>query len=700
MRIEIIQLENIRSHVKSTVPFTKGFNCLVGGLGCGKSSTLYAIDFALFGEPLGRSYDYLLREGADNGKVTLQFVQNGKSYKVSRGLKRRGKGIGQDFDELKLFQDENLIASVKTDAMAEQLKTITGLDKELFREIVWVRQEHLKELLDARPRERQKRLDELFGLSDYEKAWSNLAGYQREYEGERRAYEGDSDVVGMEKLNTKYNHVAEEFSLIEIELQDMAQKLEEAKKALEDADLKLKRLEEVKTLTEELKRKEAQTQANLTNVEDASASLAEKIEGKKIVVESLKQRLNTMKTQTESCKAEFKEIGISPDQPIEALRQYMLTFDDQIASLKGEEEAALRTMQTDRKRLSSLSAENRCPLCLQSLTEQYKNNLMRIIQEENSGRQKTISQLRHDIEELRQIKNRANAAFSNLQMLAPRIEEMKTRINDESQTLAELSKEFEEKQRLENELRVQLQAARTEIGKFDMSELEDARVQREQAFRQYYLLESELRTKENRKKDLFRRLDEMKERIDQAQQKIERMEKITKVVEIIGGIRNAYRSIQPKLRSEFVKILRNFVQQVLDNLMGGQGPLINVLIDETYTPYVKSESGVEREVSNLSGGERTLLAFAYRLGLGQLIMQSRTGHGLSILLLDEPTESLGREDGSIDRLAEAISRFKAIEQIIAVTHSEAFAEKAEHVIRLEKQAGISKISLMIKNFQE
>ncbi|MGQ9551662.1 MAG: hypothetical protein ACUVUE_04455 [Candidatus Bathycorpusculaceae bacterium] len=43
-----------------------------------------------------------------------------------------------------------------------------------------------------------------------------------------------------------------------------------------------------------------------------------------------------------------------------------------------------------------------------------------------------------------------------------------------------------------------------------------------------------------------------------------------------------------------------------------------------------------------------------------------------MLLLDEPTESLGREDGSIDRLADAISRFKAIEQIIAVTHSEAF----------------------------
>jgi DNA repair exonuclease SbcCD ATPase subunit len=64
-----------------------------------------------------------------------------------------------------------------------------------------------------------------------------------------------------------------------------------------------------------------------------------------------------------------------------------------------------------------------------------------------------------------------------------------------------------------------------------------------------------------------------------------------------------------------------------------------------------------------------------------------------MLLLDEPTESLGREDGSVDRLAEAISRLKAIEQIIAVTHSEAFAEKAEHVIWVDKEAGVSRVSV-------
>jgi exonuclease SbcC len=693
MRIEIVQLENIRSHQLSTVPFARGFNCLVGGVGCGKSSILYAVDFALFGDPIGRSFEYLLREDADTGKVIVQFMQNGKSYKISRGLKRRGKSIGQDFEELKLFEEDTLIASMKGDAVEEQLKAITGLDKELFREIVWVKQEQLKELINVQPRIRQNRLDELFDLSDYNTAWSNIAGYQKEYEGEKKAYEKDSDIVGMEKLNAEYNTVAEDFSLVQLEIDDFSKKLALAKKTLEAADLKLKRLEEAKTLIEELKRKETRTCANRTNLEEALVSLTDKIEMKKTSVANFDQRLTTLENQAESCRTELKHAGISPDQSVEALRQYLATFDNQISTLKGEQEAASRGMRENQKRSSQLTAENRCPLCLQSLSEEYKNSLMQRILEENSSHQAEIGRVQHEIEELQELKNKTSTAITNLQTFFLNADNLKNRKADESKTLADLLQELSEKQRLRLEIQSQLENVRGEISRFDTSELEAAKAHREQAFKQYYLLESALQTKENHKSDLAKRLDEIRDRIDSAQQKIERVEKIVKLVEIINGIRDAYRNIQPKLRREFVKVLRNFVQQVLDDLVGGEGPLLNVVIDETYTPYVKSEGGVEREVSNLSGGERTLLAFAYRLGLGQLIMQSKTGHGLSLLLLDEPTESLGREDGSIDRLAEAISRFKAIEQIIAVTHSEAFAERAEHVIRLEKEIGVSKVSV-------
>ena len=693
MKIEIVQLENIRSHVKSTVPFTRGFNCLVGGLGCGKSSVLYAVDFALFGESIGKSFEYLLREGADSGRVTVQFMQNGSTYKLTRGLKRKGKSIIQNFEELKLYEDETLVASMKTDAIAEQFKAITGLDKDLYREIVWFRQEHLKELLDAQPRDRQRRLDELFGLSDYETAWSNIAQYQRDYETEKRVYEKDPDVNGLEKLGNECNRASEEYALLEMDLENATQKLAVAKKALDEADSKLKKLEEKRQVIEELKRKEAKLHADAVNMTNTLSSLNQRIEGKKTIVDNLHQRQSSIDAQAKVFLGKLEQAGLPINQPVESLHSSLAAFDDKISSLRADQEATSRNLQTDKKRVVSLSQESKCPLCVQPLDGEYKSNLLSRIQQENSEREKAISQLRIEIDSLQKAKALASEAYSNLQTCMTRAEELKNRLSEEENNFNNLSSEFEEKQKLEADLRLQLELVQFEIGKFDLSELDAARAQREQAFQQYYMLESDLRTKENRKKDLFKRLDETKERINLAQEKLERMEKIRRTVELLSAIRDAYRSIQPKLRSEFVMVLRNFVQQVLDSLVGGETPMLNVLIDETYTPYVKSETGVDREVSNLSGGERTLLAFAYRLGLGQLIMQSRTGHGLSMLMLDEPTENLGSEDGSIERLAEAISKFKAIEQIIAVTHSEAFAGKAEHAVIVEKEAGVSKISI-------
>ncbi|MGD0070278.1 MAG: SMC family ATPase [Candidatus Bathyarchaeia archaeon] len=693
MKIEIVQLENIRSHVKSTVPFTRGFNCLVGGLGCGKSSVLYAVDFALFGESIGKSFEYLLREGADSGRVTVQFMQNGSTYKLTRGLKRKGKSIIQNFEELKLYEDETLVASMKTDAIAEQFKAITGLDKDLYREIVWFRQEHLKELLDAQPRDRQRRLDELFGLSDYETAWSNIAQYQRDYETEKRVYEKDPDVNGLEKLGNECNRASEEYALLEMDLENATQKLAVAKKALDEADSKLKKLEEKRQVIEELKRKEAKLHADAVNMTNTLSSLNQRIEGKKTIVDNLHQRQSSIDAQAKVFLGKLEQAGLPINQPVESLHSSLAAFDDKISSLRADQEATSRNLQTDKKRVVSLSQESKCPLCVQPLDGEYKSNLLSRIQQENSEREKAISQLRIEIDSLQKAKALASEAYSNLQTCMTRAEELKNRLSEEENNFNNLSSEFEEKQKLEADLRLQLELVQFEIGKFDLSELDAARTLREQAFQQYYMLESDLHTKENRKKDLFRRLDETKERINLAQEKLERMEKIRRTIEVLGAIRDAYRSIQPKLRSEFVMVLRNFVQQVLDSLVGGETPMLNVLIDETYTPYVKSETGVDREVSNLSGGERTLLAFAYRLGLGQLIMQSRTGHGLSMLMLDEPTENLGSEDGSIERLAEAISKFKAIEQIIAVTHSEAFAGKAEHAVIVEKEAGVSKISI-------
>ncbi len=549
MKIEIVQLENIRSHTKSTVPFTRGFNCLVGGVGCGKSSVMYAVDFALFGDTIGsKSFEYLMRENADWCRVTVQFTHNGKTYKLTRGLKRKGKSINQDFEQLKLLEDDKLVASMKTEAISEQFKAITGLDRDLYREIVWFRQEHLKDLLDAKPRDRQTRLDELFGLSDYEVAWNNIGPFKRDYENELSYFQKDADVNGLEKLSNEYNRASEEFTLLEMELENSTQKLAVAKRALDEANSQLKQLEEKKIAIEELKRKEAKLNANIQNMTATLASLSQRIEGKKTIVDNLHQRQISLDSQIKMCWGKLQQAGLPDNLPIEQLSSCLAGFDDKISTLKAEQEATSRSMQTDKKRAVDLAQESKCPLCIQPLTGEYKTDLMQRIHQENIERERTINQLRIQVADLQKTKAIASEASTNLQTFVTREADLKTRISEEENNLKNLSIEFEEKQKLEVDLQSQLEMLLFEIGKFNLQNVEEARVQRERVFRQYYIVESDLRTKENRKKDLAQRLDDTKERINLAQEKLERMEKIRKTIEVLGAIRDAYRSIQPKLR--------------------------------------------------------------------------------------------------------------------------------------------------------
>jgi len=691
LKLESLQLENIRSHVKTVVHFGDGFNCLVGGLGQGKSTVLYAFDFVLFGDPLGRSYDYLLREGAEEGKVTAVFVQDGRTYKLQRALYRRGNGISQDIDQLKLYRDGRLVAGTKNEAVAEELKALTGLDKNLFREIVWVRQEHLKKLLDITPRQRQTKLDKLFGLSDYNVAWSELHQFEREYDAVKNVLERDADVIRISKLEADYISAVEDFSSLTSQLQDAKEKVVQAESVLKEATAHLEGLEELRKTTEALQRREIQFQTNITNIGSRGRELAEQAETSKRRLAELEEQLEKMVTKKKSHRATLQETGLEADKTMDELRDYLVDVEEQLRAIGGEQEATKREMKASQNRISSLITENKCPTCLQDLTGDYKKSLLENLQQEKADRTKKLAELQKSFEDLKSLHSVVNLAFSNLQQLLPRIEDIKLQITEKKEALSKLSAEVEDAQKQKKELQKQLDETREEIAKFDVTELESARKLQRNAFTEHLNTKHEMDVLEQRKADLGLRVDELKERLENAQKKLERKEKIEKLLEILDRIRGAYRSIQPKLRSEFVKYLQITVQQVLDSLVGDVGPTMNLKIDETYSPFVCSEEGYEREVSNLSGGERTLLAFAYRIGLGQLIMHSRTGHGLYMLLLDEPTESLGREDGSVDRLAEAVRRLKAIEQIIAVTHNEAFAEKAEHVIRIEKEAGESQV---------
>jgi len=691
LKIKSLRLENVRSHVRSVINFTDGFNCLVGGLGTGKSSVLYAIDFALFGEPLGRSYDYLLREGEDRARVILQFSANGKEYAIIRALKRIGSRISQDMDHLRLFEDGELIAELKSDAVVEQLFSAIGIDKEIFRRLVWIRQEHLKDILNMTPGERQKSLDQLFQLSDYEVSWSNLRSIMRWYESERNSLERDPDVTRLNELKARYNEAVSDMAKKEAELENIKLKLLETERKLKEITSRLKELENIRRRNEELRRMEAEIKARISAAEESLQMQRMEADEKRKRIEELQRLLTTLRAQENFYREKLGEIGLPKSLTVDQLKAHAEIIQDQILTDLGREESVRSEIKRATQRISSLAEENRCPLCLQDLSLEYKNDLIKRLYDEISENRRRLKDYEENVRRLEEIYAAVTDIISNLQTIKARIGNLQEQEESERKILTGSQKRIEDALKEIAKLKEKLAYLHSQIEEFSILKLEEIQKQRDIVFSEYASLKSRAQSVELQKMEISKRIDDLKERLETAESKISRLEKVKKIIELIQEIRQSYRSIQPKLRKEFIFYLERTVQQILDDLSGAESA-IQIKMDENYTPIVIGTSGHQRSVSNLSGGERTLLALAYRLGVAQLLMQWRTGHGLRILILDEPTESLGREDGSINRLAESLSRLKTIEQIIAVTHSEEFADKADHVIWLSKEDNRSVIS--------
>ena len=199
------------------------------------------------------------------------------------------------------------------------------------------------------------------------------------------------------------------------------------------------------------------------------ASLNQRMEGKKTIVDNLRQRQNSLESQMKMCLCKLEQAGLPTNLPMEQLGSCLAGFDDKISSLKAEQEATSRSMQTDKKRAVDLAQESKCPLCVQPLSGEYKTGLMQRIHQENFEREKTINQLRIEVADLQKTKATASEAYTDLQTCVTREADLKARISEEENNLSNLLGEFEEKQKLEADLHSQLEVVLFEIGKFNLS---------------------------------------------------------------------------------------------------------------------------------------------------------------------------------------------------------------------------------------
>lgn len=176
-----------------------GLYLITGDTGAGKTAIFDAITFALYGEPSGggfRETGSLHSNYAEHGaptRVTLEFVNDGKKYAVSREMKFRKQNGEEKFTQteaLITYPDGTVkpITNGKSkDVKNREVKEVLGIDREQFCQIEMIAQGKFQEVLNAKTDKRREIFRQIFKTNIYNAFTEKLNKYYTDRKNEYAA---------------------------------------------------------------------------------------------------------------------------------------------------------------------------------------------------------------------------------------------------------------------------------------------------------------------------------------------------------------------------------------------------------------------------------------------------------------------------------------------------------------------------------
>lgn len=256
MILNKLEIQNFRSHKDTTIEFPRGITLIVGKNGAGKSSILEAISFALFGE-INTSLDEAIRQPSsssddvDKMSVKLTFEHGGKTYVVVRQRRKNKTTVRLT----ELIDGHVRLISERVNDVNNEIKAKIGLDKESFKNAVYIKQGEITKLTDATPAERKELISKLLNIESVAKAYDNMKGvideYQSEYEKNTGKLENytqkqeaenrtKSEIEALEKIIKEYEVQLKEYEKLCNENIKIRDELEEKKNKYERVEIELR----------------------------------------------------------------------------------------------------------------------------------------------------------------------------------------------------------------------------------------------------------------------------------------------------------------------------------------------------------------------------------------------------------------------------------------------------------------------------
>ncbi len=181
MQLRRLEVSNIRSFESGRLELGPGTTLLVGDVGAGKSSLLYAVEMALFGVAEVDAA-YLVRHGTAHAEVAVTLQDGEHAYAIRRRFRKvRRRGRETYEPERLTYAEDGAPAAYSATEIRQRVIELLGFPdnpnphahSDLWRWAIYVPQERMREILAADAEERLETVRKALGVERYRLAAGN-----------------------------------------------------------------------------------------------------------------------------------------------------------------------------------------------------------------------------------------------------------------------------------------------------------------------------------------------------------------------------------------------------------------------------------------------------------------------------------------------------------------------------------------------
>lgn len=511
MFLKWLKLNNIRSYTSAEIKFPEGTTLLSGDIGCGKSTVLLSIEFALFGLIKGElSGNTLLRKGEVNCSVELCLVIDKDEIVIKRILKKKKDSIGQESSYIIINDVKKEVAPIELKAKVIELLGYPNemLNKKnlIYRYTVYTPQEEMKRIIFESKEDRLNTLRKAFGIDKYKRVQENavlvmkrlkdqckeISGFIGDLEEKRKVKierlekkdnikkdltpletekvkkqnkidDINKDYAEKKKLLQEYYEYKNKITEYDSELQSITKQKEENNTLIRILDEEIGKIE-VKEIDvsnkDKIEKEVVDMEKHITEIRERKSSLTERELHTKNSIDSIKKFLvekecligkkDKLSKLIEQLKIDLENKNVFSNLH-EEQNQQMITIEKKKAGLQ-EKITGCKGV------INKMGKLDNCPLCLQDVNHEHKKS---ITEREN----RDINELEKQINEIDMEKNK----------LVKEIDELKIKIRTigEKEVLLNKSQiEFQHIKNIENEIVSKTSELKTCLGVMESVEKE------------------------------------------------------------------------------------------------------------------------------------------------------------------------------------------------------------------------------------